>query len=590
MAAASPTVLFIGARSDLQSVLSKLPNPRIAYAASFEKVNEISQSVVVMPLLKPQAAETEEFLKRIDSANAQIKKILVVDKLLPLEQLAELNNRHGDLRFVAHGEPEQLQAALNAAIQEARNTKPEDPEKTRVRTQKRKQKRVQRVSVLQKALMAVHAASSVAEIESQLYSTLKQGYQLAWVRIFLHGSEHLDSQLGRIQGQHLFRHGLLIGAQHLGKIAMGRTTARPFAKAEDEALIQISESVALALDRLAKIDQAENLKQQWESTFDAISEPLCVTDDEFRIIRTNRAFLAVTKLKNAQAQGQNCFKLMGYGHQKPEDQFKGFVLSRTIQKAIRHFDVTVQKIGGVDEEHEMHLVLFRDVTERKRLEDRILESSKMAELGTIGSSIAHDINNPLGGMLSFLQLIKMDMPSDHPLRADIDQMETACHRCKEIVENLLQFSRRQDNAAAESLDLRSAVRQAVKIIELQTRSLGIEIEIIEPETEVKMLGHFNLLAQALSQVFQSAFEAVANRLKQNPGFHGRIRIEVQASDHMVQIVVSDNGAGARAEQQNRISGLNQTLLHQILSDHGGTLDIISRSNVGTTAKIAFMNV
>ena len=66
--------------------------------------------------------------------------------------------------------------------------------------------------------------------------------------------------------------------------------------------------------------------------------------------------------------------------------------------------------------------IYNDVSEQQRIERIILESAKMAELGTIGSSIAHELNNPLGGMLSFIQLIRMDLKGDEHYHEDIIQM------------------------------------------------------------------------------------------------------------------------------------------------------------------------
>ncbi len=228
----------------------------------------------------------------------------------------------------------------------------------------------------------------------------------------------------------------------------------------------------------------------------------------------------------------------------------------------------------------------------------------MAELGTIGSSIAHDINNPLGGMLNFLQLIKMDLKPDDAIRPDILEMEAAGHRCKEIVENLLSFTRRQEAPLEEPIDITQVVEQALKIIELQSRSLGIQVEVQTPTSgQAKILGHFNLLSQALSHVLQNAYEAVAERMSQTPGYKGHVKVEIDGHAKGLTLTISDNGVGISPEHQNKIlnplfttkstsrnPGLGLTLAYKILNDHGGQLEIISQPNVGTKVKISFLNV
>src|SRR5690606_14249193 len=163
--------------------------------------------------------------------------------------------------------------------------------------------------------------------------------------------------------------------------------------------------------------------------------------------------------------------------------------------------------------------------------------SKMAELGTIGSSIAHELNNPLGGMINFLQLIKMDLPKNSPLYDDILQMENAGHRCKEIVENLLGFSRRPDPSDAVDVDLREVLRQALKITELQARSLGVTVEMHWPDAPVCVLGHFNLLAQAISHILQNGFEAVSEKLTEHPRFKSRIQIDLRQKNDRIHLTI-----------------------------------------------------
>src|SRR5690606_2311847 len=119
--------------------------------------------------------------------------------------------------------------------------------------------------------------------------------------------------------------------------------------------------------------------------------------------------------------------------------------------------------------------LYHDITKQLKMERQIMESTKLAELGTIGSSIAHELNNPLGGILSFTQLIKMDMSPDHPLYPDIVEMEAGVQRCKEIVQNLLGFTRNPNIDQEDDINLWEVMQRALKIVELQTKSLGVEV-------------------------------------------------------------------------------------------------------------------
>jgi two-component system, NtrC family, sensor kinase len=567
---------------------AKLP-PKTQVIFSLQSVN--IKSIKEICKINPQQTFYADFLKpEFD---------LVVQKALTRYLESHQNE---DFMNLAKDENEKL-INLSKELED----EVEKREKNLIRAQKRIVNISTQIEALHKALLAVHTAQSVAEVETMLFTVLSKTLDLSWVRVFLYTSDHLESQLGRIQGQTLFNSQLSVGSQQLGRIVFARQTAKAFSKSEEESLHQISESVALAIDRLGKYDQAETLKLQWDSTFDAISEPLCLTDDRFNIVRTNKAFTDTTQIKAEKLLGSNCFSAF-CGPSAPSELTPSptaITLQRKNKsnKSYSTYEVFTQRIRTRHDAVPIVLVMFRDVSEQKKIEKQIFESSKMAELGTIGSSIAHDINNPLGGLLSFLQLIKMDMPAEHPMRDDILQMEDASLRCKEIVESLLKFARRQDSSEAEPIDLKEAVEQALKITSLQTRSLGIKVEVNSAKNSKKILGHFNLLSQALSHVLQNAFDAVSEKLTQTPGYLGQIKVDISEHDSGLTVSIFDNGVGISPELQNKIlnplfstkrrgenQGLGLTLAYQIINDHQGRLDISSRPNVGTTVKISFSNV
>src|SRR5690606_23702095 len=91
-----------------------------------------------------------------------------------------------------------------------------------------------------------------------------------------------------------------------------------------------------------------------------------------------------------------------------------FRRDKVVKRQSRTFEISIQASPIEVQDQEVILVLMRDITSRLVLERKIVESSKQAELGLIGSSIAHELNNPLGGILSFVQLIRMDLNEKSP--------------------------------------------------------------------------------------------------------------------------------------------------------------------------------
>ncbi|MNL11020.1 Sporulation kinase A [compost metagenome] len=219
------------------------------------------------------------------------------------------------------------------------------------------------------------------------------------------------------------------------------------------------------------------------------------------------------------------------------------------------------------------------------MERQILESAKMAELGTIGSSIAHELNNPLGGILSFTQLIKMDMKPDHPLYPDIVEMEAGVQRCKEIVQNLLGFTRTPNVDVEGDVSLKDVSMRALKIVELQTKSQGIDVKLHFPGTDVWVKGHLNLLAQALKNVLQNSIDHLTEKARSTKGFRGVLDIEIQIQSGSAAILIKDNGL--QEKNTNHPIGLSVPVAAQILRDHEAELTFEPGPGSQNLAKISF---
>jgi signal transduction histidine kinase len=261
------------------------------------------------------------------------------------------------------------------------------------------------------------------------------------------------------------------------------------------------------------------------------------------------------------------------------------------------YDAFSQEIHFAHEERALFVNMYHDVSERLRFERQILESAKMAELGTIGSSIAHELNNPLGGMLSFLQLVKMDLKGDEPIYPDIVEMEAGARRCRDIVQSLLGFTRKSARDVTEIVDLREVIDQALKITELQTRAMGITVTREIPSEPVEIRGQFNFLAQAIRNFLQSAQEAIAVKMKNTSRFPAEIKVRLSVNENEGLIEITDNGAGfdtsehvydAMYTTKDPVNnpGLGLTVAQQIIMDHGGRLELSSAPKLGTSAIIS----
>jgi phosphoglycerate-specific signal transduction histidine kinase len=186
------------------------------------------------------------------------------------------------------------------------------------------------------------------------------------------------------------------------------------------------------------------------------------------------------------------------------------------------------------------------------------------------------LNNPIGGMLSHIQLLLMDMKTldfsgKDELKDELLEMESGTRRCAEIVRDLLGFTRRADEAEAHEHDLSEIVEQAIKITELQTRSRGIRFKLtLDKATSEPLLvkGRFNLLAQAVRAVLLAL---LPNELRDH-----QIELFITSTPNGLEIRTSVEVLRAPGELQ---VSLDLTVAEQILTEHGGTLQISKNERV-----------
>ena len=278
---------------------------------SLDNLNFENRKVVVLNMEDDQKSSAMNIIKKLSEYDHNTQVILVGDPLSvetlrdcseykPIYAVAEDWNEELELLiqkavdFTASGEIDKQLDALADSEHEQLKSLSSELEETVQRREKnlqRAQKRImtinRQVESLLLALQAVHQANSVGEVERLILEALSDDLGLGFARILFNDNSTVESQLDRHPQMKTVKVSLLVGTRILGKIIFGKT-GQSFSKQEEEFLGQVAEGVALAIDRLTKLEQAEHLKQQWESTFDSISEPLCLTDTDFKIIKTKQ--------------------------------------------------------------------------------------------------------------------------------------------------------------------------------------------------------------------------------------------------------------------------------------------------------------
>ncbi len=242
--------------------------------------------------------------------------------------------------------------------------------------------------------------------------------------------------------------------------------------------------------------------------------------------------------------------------------------------------------------------IFTDLRERLKIEEQLqqthlqlVQSEKMASVGKLAAGVAHEINNPLGGILIYASLMLEDMPEDDPKREDIKRIVQETTRCKEIVKSLLEFGH-QSGPKFEPVDVNRAIVDGLFFLENQAIFHNIEIvKDLDPFLP-RVLGN----ASQLKQVFMNMVVNAADAMSGN----GRLTIRTRLSEDESTVTVefTDTGVGIPEENLSKIfdpffttkevgkgTGLGLAVCYGIAEKHGGRIEVDSKVGEGTTFRI-----
>lgn len=550
-------------------------------------------------------------------------RLILFDNNLSAEQLMELGNIYKIFYALPSAQVHDLEAVIQRGLASSRQIKQnkvlvqlfkeqnselkniseelEDKIKKRqshlLETNDRLQQTNHKTNYLRQCLFAIHNAKSINDLEKSVSDILAGPYLISWFRIQLTSSEanNLEDKKGMLN---TYTFTLTDGVKKYGSIIYGRDSSRAFKRDEKDFLDQISESISLCIDRLLQVERNKELQLLWEATFNAVSDPLCLIDQNYNVKIANQKFRELRPDSTAEANKAHFGPL-------PKETSAILQANATNYRIRDEKDPSIiyeiSRQGMIIDYQRCFFFVYHNISKQLHYERQLLESAKLAELGTISSSIAHELNNPLGGMLNFTQLIKMDLNGTEDYYNDIVEIENGIQKCKTIVQNLLGFSRVDDFSQSRPQEIYGVIQRAILVVELRTRALGIKIAF-EPleDSKVFVQGRFNQLAHAICNILQNSYESILAKRKTTADYAGNIEILILVNSETVKVDILDDGNGIAIEHIHHVfdplfttkdpdkhAGLGLTLARQILSDHHSNITVSSQKDGRTCFSIAF---
>ena len=249
------------------------------------------------------------------------------------------------------------------------------------------------------------------------------------------------------------------------------------------------------------------------------------------------------------------------------------------------------------------IITFIDISESKRLQAKLLRAQKMEVIGTLSAGVAHDLNNILGGIVGYPELLLMDMAEDNPMRDPLLMIKKTGERAAAIVKELLTMARREI-AINEVVNLHDIIDEFMKSPEYEsilTFHPGTDIKVDLRAARVNILGSGAKLSKVLMNLISNAAEAMPEG--------GDIRITTENKNierpvsgyenidegDYITLTVSDTGEGISNIDLKKIfepfytkkkmgrsgTGLGMTVVWGTVKDHAGFIDVISQEGKGS---------
>ncbi|MBI4681775.1 MAG: PAS domain S-box protein [Nitrospirae bacterium] len=373
---------------------------------------------------------------------------------------------------------------------------------------------------------------------------------------------------------------------------------------------QMAETINKAAVELKKAGDVLRLSEEKFSKAFRSSPTLMAisTMKEGRFIEVNNAFLHTFGYEREEVIGRTSAELGIWAD--PEERNK--VMDRLVKSGmIKNEEIVFCKKTGEElamlwsvevidiEGRQCILAVAQDITERKKLEARLLQAQKMESIGQLAGGIAHDFNNILTAIIGYAYIVKTNMADDDPLKSNLDQILSSSNRAANLVRSLLAFSRQQISNPVP-VNINEIIEDLVKML---LRILGEHIEL-----KLALSGDLTVMADRvqMDQVIINLCTNARDALPDGGALTirtGNIRLDKEFTElygyerpgEYAFISVSDTGTGIDKKMKDRIfepffttkevgkgTGLGLSIVYGIIKQHNGYITCFSDAGKGTT--------
>lgn len=391
---------------------------------------------------------------------------------------------------------------------------------------------------------------------------------------------------------------LRAGARLFGLLDLRRRHVHPFSADEFDLLKRSSEHLAAMIEKV-------NSEERYRAVVEEVLDGVMILNGDQRLTYCNEKLSAILGFPKEELIGMRLDCLIengngdanagrGSGGEKKEEPFLPEELKvRRKDGRVRILEIRstqLEDLGGSGN----RIAFVKDITEKKKMEEQLLQAEKLRAVGEMASGVAHDFNNALTIILGNIQLLLFSARSEEE-KETLRTIERVAKDSARTVKRLQEFTRNKMQQQLYKLDINAIVRDAIEMTKPKwkddAQARGISIEVVSRLREVSSSGgNVSELLEVITNMIFNAIEAMPRG--------GRIELETFEKNGKVFIRIRDNGTGMTEEVRQKVfepffttkpftnSGLGLSMSYGIIRRFGGDIEVESEPGCGTTFTIS----
>ena len=397
---------------------------------------------------------------------------------------------------------------------------------------------------------------------------------------------------------------LKIGQKVMGVVDVRSKALNAFSEDDLRLLSIVGGQLATIVDNLHLYEEIKQSEEKYRTVVEGVREGVAVLGTDFKFNYVNNRLSEIFGYSKGELTGMDFRNVLT--EEDRQSVVDRYVRWMRKEEGTPHLEFAILRKDGEIRSMEMSnkemrdpqgnlsfVALMRDITEKKKMEEQLLQAEKLRALAEMASGVAHDFNNALAAILGNTQLLLYTV-QDEKLKETLKTIEKVTKDSAQTVRRLQDFTRKKVHEELYNVDINAVVKDSIEITkpkwkdEAQSRGIGIEV--------VSNLGKIAFVSGSASELREMLTNMIFNAIEAMPE-GGRIEIRTFEKKKKVYVAISDTGIGIGEEVKKKIfepffttkpftnTGLGLSMSYGIVKRFGGQIEVESKVGCGTTFTI-----